>query len=372
MVDAISSATRTDPNQDLDSDRTTQPATRVVVPPPPPPDLPDVTAFIQNAVRAATGRLAAPSPAPHPMLAMGVRVEDVDTRVLTPMQSNIDAFMDRATPTFHTPDGQDVAVAIPFRMVTPPEVMADASPAAMPYVQMEQRAQANADELRAVARGLGMNEAQFRDLRSGRGSPEDIRRVTQALIQAGKLPPGSPSDNWGRIRAMMCNYGVGLDCAGFVQQAFLASRGTTRAAAGLKSANEENLSGLASRGFRRVALADAKAGDLFILKPPAHQRIGHTMIIRDVRTAEPSDAEALAKLNPSWGHPDASTIQCFDVCSSWGNGANPQAGGVREQLLWHDTVSDKWMHQVGASWKVEDTPYFAHPIEGVYRPSGEH
>ena len=373
MVDAISSATRTDPNQDIDPNRNTEPATRVVVPPPPPPDLPDVTAFIQNAVRAATGRLAAPSPAPHPMLAMGVRVEEVDTRVLTPMQSNIDAFRDRATPTFHTPDaGPDgVSVHIPFRMALTPKFMARHDPAAQPYIDQELVARGNAGELSAVARGLGLSAPEIKDLASGRGTPENIQRVTQTLIDQGKLPPGLPSDVGPRIRSMMCNYGIGLDCAGYVQQAFLASRGISRSQTSLRPASDENLSGLGARGFKSVPLGQARAGDLFIMRPPRGEDVGHTTIIRDSRMATPEEAAALPRQNGAWGHPSASTLQRLELDSSWGNGANAQAGGAMRQVFWHDSASDKWLHQAGNAWIVESTPYFSHPIDGIYRPAQE-
>jgi hypothetical protein len=374
MVDAISSATRTDPNQDLDPDRTTQPATRVVVPPPPPPDLPDVTAFIQNAVKAATGQLAAPAPAPHPMLAMGVRGADLECITHEQaIQERLDAFMESATPVFHTPETPVVKVAIPFRMALPTEFMQSRRPEDQPYIAQERVARAHAGELGAVARGQGLDEAQVAELSAGRGTPETIRRVTQALIDAGKLPPG-PADTWDRIRTMMCNYGVGLDCAGFVQQAFLATRSVSRADSGLKPILDEDLKGLAARGFKSVPLSEARAGDLFILDPPKGENTGHTIIIRGVRMAQPEEARALAEQaaaahQKGWGRPDASTVQRFDFCSSWGNDNDATAGGVQQQVFWHDTVSGKWMHPSRDGWKVEDTPYFSHPLAGVYRPS---
>jgi hypothetical protein len=355
---------------DTDAGPPTQPATRVAVPPPPLPEYPDhASALIANAVKAATS--GAPQ-APHMLLAMNVKGADVEytTRDM-PIQQRLDAFKESATPTFHTKDG-DVQVGIPFRMVPDEAVMRSKDPRAQPFIQRELVARAHAGELAVVAGRAGLDRSQISDLASGRGTPENIRRVAQALIDAGKLPPGDPADVGARVRVMMCDYGVGLDCAGFVQQAFLASRATTRAEAGLRPASSENLQGLAGRGFNRVPLSDARAGDLFILKPPPHETTGHTTIVRDVRMADATEAEALAKADARWGHPDPAKVQRFELDSSWGNGANPRNGGVQRQVFWHDSTSGQWMHQVGRTWFVEPTPYFNHAIDGVYRPTKEH
>jgi hypothetical protein len=373
MVDAISSATRTDPNQDLDPDRSTQPATRVVVPPPQPPDLPDVTAFIQNAVKAATGQLAAPSPAPHSMLAMGVKAADVETITRdTAIQQKLDAFLESAKPTFHTPDG-DVSVAIPFRMKPEDEAsfLAHTDNDSRPYVEQERTALSNSGELTRVAAKLGLSGRALGDLASGRGTPDNIRRVTQDLIYAGRLPPG-PGDVGSRIRIMMCNYGIGLDCAGYVQQAFLASRGVSRSQAGFGPATDEDLSHLSARGFKSVPQSDARAGDLFILKPPANQKVGHTVMIRDVRQADPTEAAGLAALGePAWGRPDPSAIQRFELDSSWGNWADPQRGGAKRETLYYNTAARLWAYPDGNRWIIESTPYLQHPIDGIYRPAQE-
>ncbi len=251
--------------------------------------------------------------------------------------------------------------------------LAQRDDAAQPFIQQERTALANGGELAKIAASVGLGGRALADVASGRGTPESIRRVTQALIDAGKLPPGPPPTVGARIRIMMCNYGVGLDCAGYVQQAFLASRGVSRDGSGLRPAPREDLGALTTRGFKSVpSLSQARAGDLFILSPPADQNTGHTTIIRDVRMADAQEAKELPGYSRDWEQQNPSMIQRFELDSSWGNGANPQSGGVMRQTFWHDTVNDKWMHPVGKSWIVEThTPYFAHPLDGVYRPSTE-
>jgi hypothetical protein len=356
---------------DADAGPPTQPATRVATPQPPSiPELPDTNAaLIANAVKAAT------SNTPHMMLAMGVKGPDEDTARDAPIQQRLDAFIASATPTFHTKDG-DVKVGIPFRMMPSAQLMADRHPESQPFIRQEQTARANAGELQQVGKDLGLSQEQLADVASGRGTPEDIARVTQALIDRGKLPPGDPSQVGARVRTMMCNYGVGLDCAGYVQQAFLASRGVSRSEMGLRSVLRENLTGLASHGFTRLPQSSTpRAGDLFILKPPQGETTGHTMIVRGSRTATAVEAQGLAMVKPEWGTRDPSTLQRIELDSSWGNGANPQAGGVGRQIFWHDTARDQWLRQTGtSSWVIDpaDKIYYQHPIDGFYRPSKEH
>jgi hypothetical protein len=370
MNDPISStsSSRLDRSPDLqDPDRITQPATRVVVPPPPPtiPELPDVdTAFVANAVKAATAG------APHMVLAMGVQVNDVECAARTPLQERLDAFMDSATPTFHTKDG-DLQVGIPFRMKPrDASFFSQTSREAQPFIRQERIALANHGELVKIASTVGLSGKPLNDVASGRGTPDDIRRVTQALINANKLPPGPFKEAGARIRTMMCNYGIGLDCAGYVQHAFLASRDVSRSQLGFDVPVNEDLSGLATRGFKRVDASQVQAGDLFILNGPGDGQVGHTMIVRGSRMATVEEARALAAQNRTWGSRDASRVQRFELDSSWGNFADAQAGGVQRQIFWRDTTSGEWMN---AAWQVEpkDKPYLGHPIDGFYRPSQE-
>ena len=48
----------------------------------------------------------------------------------------------------------------------------------------------------------------------GHGTPKQLVKITQALIDAGRLPPG-PGDVATRIRLMQWDHGIGIDCGGY-------------------------------------------------------------------------------------------------------------------------------------------------------------
>jgi hypothetical protein len=292
----------------------------------------------------------------------------VSLRSPSEVGKRLDDFMQRATPTFQTPDGCVVQVPIGFFMNHPQLTPLDAHKRAV---------------LGAVMQGLGLTAEQQAALRNGRGAPEQVAAVTQALINRGELegPKTDPGEKRltppQRIRATMRSFGLGLDCAGYVQQAFLASRGSpSRASVGLKSPANENLVGLSARGFARLANVDQAApGDLFILAadPPDALNphpVGHTAIVRDVH---PTTAEEVTWLQQKLGQsapPELNTGRwtSFVVDSSWGSGGQPEQGGVERRTWWHDALSDKWIgiDDWGNGPRVAERPY-GHGIDGVYR-----
>ena len=62
----------------------------------------------------------------------------------------------------------------------------------------------------------------------GKGTPEEIQRVTQSLIDRGHLAAASGGSPRDRVRQLMFDFGIGLDCSGFAYQAHAAARGTPR------------------------------------------------------------------------------------------------------------------------------------------------
>lgn len=350
-----------DPTRDpyeSDSGIPTPPATRVAVPQPM-PELPDTdAALVHNAVKAAT------SNAPHLLLAHGIAAPDVDLTPTTPMQQRIDAFKESATMDLHTPEG-NAKVAIPFWM-NDPNVRPDAA------------RRATKAELSTIALGAGLHPTELGHVLIGRGTPQQIKLVAQALIDAGKLPPPPPDELNDRVRTMMCGYGVGLDCAGYSQQAFLASRGIPRSQTGLKDIDLEDLKGLTGKGFKRVPQSQMREGDLVILGPRPKEQTGHTLIVRSSRLATPEEAAAVAKLaEPGWKSPDPSKLRRVELDSSYGNGGKPEAGGVMRQIFWHDEANNVWLDPAWTINRVDprdprvDHMYYGHPIDGVYRPRNE-
>ena len=129
----------------------------------------------------------------------------------------------------------------------------------------------------------------------GRAKPSDIAAITQGLIDAGELRaiqsahPGLSDQQ--SVRMLQREFKMGIDCAGYVQLAFIfAFMGNdddtrrVRLNLGLdQRRGYEKLASLPSSHFKKVAVIDAQTGDLFVLKPRADSgdRAWHTVIVVD-------------------------------------------------------------------------------------------
>ncbi len=302
------------------------------------------------------------------------------------MQVRLDHFLERATPWF-TAEGKDVAARVPFRMTMDARWVNDPRSAQDQWAIQERTVRANEPELIDASRAAGLSKDDVNRLHEGRATPEQIRAVTQALIDGGHLPPSSPAapDLPTRIRKMMYDHGIGLDCAGFVQQDFLASRGVVRQATGLnRDIANENLADVGHKGFAKVSPSDARPGDLFILNPPKPGAVGHTMIVYDHRDATPEEAAELRARGFAPG-----PIQAFVLDSSYGSNAQFDMGGVMRQIWFRDDKGN-WARKTDIKepngqrlddgyqiWpppnakgeQLYGPPY--HSIDGTYRPRGE-
>jgi len=281
----------------------------------------------------------------------------------TMLAQRLDAFMTLARPTFRTSDG-DVSVAIPFHMNTP-------------LYEQFALAVGHVATLAAAGRRVGMTDYAVALVTAGRGTPVQIASLTQELLDEGLLPADQTKALDQRVRTMMVDYGIGLDCAGYVQQALLAARGVTRAAAGLRAPLLEDLSGLAQRGYARVSLEEVRTGDLFIFRPPAPRPydpnpVGHTAIVRD---SHATTATELAWLTQTIGiSPEAAANggwTTFRFDSSWGSSGVATAGGVARRTLWHDAVNGTWIWTMDAGRIQSGRLAYGHEIDGIYRAKGK-
>jgi hypothetical protein len=329
------------------------------------PELPDTTATaIANAVQAARAGTA------KPLLGMGIDASIIQTSRDTLIEQRLDAFRTSAIPTYHTPHEGDVQVAIPFRMTQPAGLTSDSV-----YGQVEGRVQDNAEDLKAIAGQIGLGGC-LGSLYGGRATPDQIHRVTQALIDARRLPPpDGKTDLPTRVRTMMCNYGIGLDCAGYAQQAFLASRHLIRSQTQLRDPSIEDLSSLTRYGFVHVAASDARAGDLIVLKANERGQPGHTAIVREAYYATADDVKSLVKrdfMRSGANKLDVAHLKTLVLDSSWGSSGKAQEGGVDRHTWWHDETNDKWVTEVPEGILVLDAPYDGrHTLDGIYRPAAE-
>jgi hypothetical protein len=218
-------------------------------------------------------------------------------------------------------------------------------------------------------------------VRSARGSSEEIRVVTQALIKDNALKDIRQSGSLEQdIQEMMFENRIGTDCAGYVQQAYLFARGAARSTAGLKPDIElENLGNLEHQGFARIDPSAAAPGDLVIMDPPSKNQPGHTIIVYSRREATADDKKELKDKLEAAGQrtdnssflADAATVYVFEFDSSWGSGGDPKSGGIQRRTFWYNPRTLEWAwttDDIMTAKKafVGDMPYWHH-LRGFYR-----
>jgi cell wall-associated NlpC family hydrolase len=331
--------------------------------PAPPRDPLQVAAALPDTGGALLARAAraAAAPQPHPVVAMGVEANVLpqDVRV----QEGLEAFRVAATPTYRVPGEGDVTVPAPFRMPHEVPVSPGAPRDDGPYATHERNTAAHQVELRSLAAKLGIPDLYAAHI--GHASPETVRRLTQSLIDAGRLPPPDGKTSTAvRVRTMMADYGLGFDCAGYVQQAFLAAHGLTRPQAGFAAgARVESLNDLPAKAFHTVAPESARPGDIVVLDA---QGVGHRLIVYSTRVLSPEEVARLPQ--PSGAPPLVSgkVIQ-IEVDSSFGSGGDPGHGGVGRQAWNYDPASKTWQ-SIATDGVFSRSPYHRDVLRGVYRP----
>lgn len=228
----------------------------------------------------------------------------------------------------------------------------------------------------SLMKALGADGAKLepavRRVLMGRGTPEDVAQITRALIGKGHLGPVDAKSAPAAIQAMQWRFGVGLDCAGYVQHAFFAARGKTgtaseRAALGLANVSNENFAGLPKNAkWRSVSFASARAGDVVLLGAPKGDTVGHVVLVRSNRLLDDAEKKQL-------GLTSAGPVRRLEVDSSWGAGEKGTGGGVMRRVWLHDESNHTWSSYDPATKAITATkqgPY-DHPLTGIYRPKGE-
>jgi hypothetical protein len=216
--------------------------------------------------------------------------------------------------------------------------------------------------------------SDLRLVQVGRGTPEQVVRVTQMLIDAGRLPAG-PEPVGDRIRKMQWSYAVGLDCAGYVQTAFLTSRGATRSDYGLRTPDNENLLGLAQNAaFKKIDPTGVKTGDVCAMSPV--NGFGHTAIVYAHTIATQADvAELTAKYGDSVRPMvNGGNVHILEVDSSWGAGEQGAPGGGGHRQTWrYNDASHNWaqLNPNSGSLQLTDKGPYNHPLLGFFRPRRE-
>ncbi len=315
----------------------------------PPPDSDSGLRFTTPLLRAAAAAI--------------LRRHEQDTAI----QRRLDAFLYAMTPTFNTPDGS-VSVAVPFALHG--------------YYGNQRQAFSPAftARLNAAIKTMELPAETLGRIRAARASPEQIRAVTQALIDAGYLDPDRVIPLPDRVRQMMFDYGIGSDCAGYVREAHAWAKGRASATEAPADPIDDDLSNLTAHGYTRISeLGDVRPGDVVVLAPPSNDGPGHRAIVYAQRWATDEDLTSLLAC-PGDGQPfvEAGAIRVVIVDSSWGSGdrannGHIQAGGVQRDMWFYNEGTGKWAwakEWTDGGRKVVASPMlYEHVLEGFYRQS---
>ncbi len=274
-------------------------------------ETPERQAFFAGLRAQAIQRLDAPSAAPSRDAIVGARLDALRDGLSGP----------------YTVDGASVTARPMFRMNGGAN---------------EASAREHAPELRRIAARAGVSAEM---VLLGRGSARDLVKVTQALIDAGHLPP-PPGDVATRIRQMQWEWGIGIDCAGYTYLAAIAASGANAKALGLREVGMENFRALdGNRAFRKIDPSSARPGDVMTLDPLPPETVGHNVIVRSLTTV--------------------GSRHFIEVDSSWGAGPyGADYGGFRR---------DTWIYDESTKLWTSFDPHVTPPVERTSSegPAGE-
>lgn len=317
-----------------------------------PPSLPAPTASPLQLQRVAL------SPRTAAFLQKSTAVPSPNGKDISP-QKKVDLYLSKAHVEYKI-DGKSVKVAPQFRM-------------AGGYNQENVQ-----KGLKALSGHMGNQPGQIPlgvvgRVFAGRGSPEEVGQVTKKLIDLGKLPPASAfSSPQERVQAMMWKYGVGIDCAGYVQRAITSLHGKTSAQLGLRDSINEDLSGLGrNAAFRKVDIFDAKPGDVITLRDNHPGQPGHTVIVarHDKSTGVAMASKFDSKDPAAQEFLHSKDLEVFEVDSSWGAGEHGVDGGLKRVLWVHNRETGNWasFNKAKLGMILDTSPYLGHTISGTYR-----
>jgi hypothetical protein len=296
------------------------------------------------------------------------------------MQQKVAAYYDKSASEYTLPDGTKTRSVAAFRMNWKDD--------SQKYQEgLEKTLQPKTDTMKRA-----IHMAAY-----GRASPEQVQMVTQAFVDKGAVQAEKnkwkdlgeaefrktyPNTPWPitdatAVKLFQGEAHIGVDCAGYVQQAFLSVHGGTRADYGFQSLGDEDLTNLKNnKHFKQVTPGDAKPGDLMILDKPKNDDVGHTVLIEDRHAMTDAERAKLPGLDRLAKPGDK--LQVFVVQASFGGGENhdPTTGGVQKRTFIYNETTKKWgdvratgvgQSEVFAS--SESGPY-EHPMNGIFSPKG--
>lgn len=267
----------------------------------------------------------------RPPAARGLRSEAVtptsarDGRI----QANLDAFRERFSGPYSV-DGLRVQARPMFNMNLPNAFNAAS------------RAR-HAPELARVCAQAKVSATAMRCAQVGRPTPEQLVVVTQALIDAGKLPAGPPGTEEARIRQMQWEWGVGVDCAGY---AALAAEAALGAAASPLTRDRMGDLYQVVRGpaFHRPSMSEIRPGDVIHLDSKQRGDVGHNVVVYDHRVVDGATARASASAEAApFFAAGMGPFHVLTVDASWGAGPEGRDyGGFRRDTWLYDEGRTSW------------------------------
>ena len=179
-------------------------------------------------------------------------------------------------------------------------------------------------------------------------SAHELVQVTQALIDAGRLPPG-PGDLTARIKTMQWQWGIGIDCTDYTIGAAMKVAGKSANDLGVVPGTDFFRSPDSDPRLTRVGLAAVKVGDVFCLdsvpEPGKPRDVGHRAMVYSHTVSAPADGASLAARfgSAATGFLKGGPVHVIEVDSSVGAGqlGSPN-GGVRRDTWLYNESSRGW------------------------------
>jgi hypothetical protein len=292
------------------------------------------------------------------------------TEAAKEIQRRLDAFRSLWTPEYRVPGQGTAAVTAQFHWVLGVRGTMVRQGLRVTHGTLD-------GELGALPKKFpGVSAADIAAAQRGAPTPEQLRRATQALLDHGKLPEAPPPGLTDRVRKMQFCYGIGVDCAGYVLQAFLASRGITDPAShGLRTG--EDFTGLAGNPrFRSVPLGGVRPGDLVVLGPPPDsggRQVGHNAVVHDHHLASSDELRRLQHEGwPAAALAGDRAVHVFEVDSSWGAGYDGGSRGGVHRCVWiFSEGTGQWAYGLDQNKYLGTVGPYEHPLVGFFRPRSE-
>ena len=294
---------------------------------------------------------------------------------VTPQKSRLDSLLNEAWATYRLRDGSGNPIFDEYGRAVSVRVM--------PHFRMPRNSipGAKAQELMVStlrkANAWPSDAAQSQRLSTaishcafGLATPAEVVSVTQRLIDIGCLPSGTTPEQ--RVRSLMWDYGIGIDCAAYTAQAVARAAGTTPEALGIEVLTKGSMLIIAGNpAFRAVPFLSATAGDVIQLDDRTGP-IGHNVTVAERHLLSANELGALERNSEDWvGFLRTGPIHSFSVDSAWGaHGQRSSVGGGVGRRVWlYNEASAQWAELGGHPQRISvtDGPY-DHILVGTYRP----